>query len=224
MNRVDASSIPSRARPTAAWIAALAVLAPATLPAQPSPGGSPVEPEAGLGAFTLSGSDFPDVGSGPAVHLGLRGWLSERLSLSAGLHHSWHAADRLSASFRMLSLHLEPRMHLARLPVIRSVRPFLGLRGGYARWKAFEGSDRLAAEITASGLQAAGVIGVSVPLRPGLAVDLAGELGYVRFGDARVDAELEGTGLLDPVVPPDSHTEGYLMGLRTALRASLPWP
>lgn len=195
----------------------------APLDAQPAGGGS-LEAEGGLGAFSVAGDDFPGIGAGPAVEAGLRTWLSPRLSVGAGLHHSWHSAPRLSASFRLLSLHLEPRLHLPHLSVVRAVHPFLGVRAGYARWEAREGSRRFRAEIRAGGLQASGVAGVAVPIRPGVALDVALEAGYLRFGDARVEADFEGSDSPRRVTPSGTGTAGVLLGVRSSLRASLPWP
>lgn len=217
-----------RPAPAAAWLVLLAVpvlflAGPSFLSAQPA-GAAPVEAEAGLGAFTMAGDDFPEIGGGPSVDAGLRAWPSPRFSVGAGFHHSWHSAPRLSTSLRVLSLHMEPRFHLPHLPGVRVVHPFLGVRAGYARWEAREGDGRIRAEVSADGLQAAGVAGVSVPIRPGLALDLALEAGYLRFGDARVEARLQDASSPRIRRPPDSDTEGLLLGVRSSLRTVLPWP
>lgn len=178
--------------------------------------------QGGLGAFQLAGGDFPDVGAGPGLQIGLVGRISSRLSLGAGVHHSWHSADRLSASFRVLSLYLEPRYRLPPVPVLRSARPFLGVRGGYARWEAREESAALAADVTAAGLHAAGVAGVAVPVSGDLSLELALEAGYLTFGNADIDAVIEGGDPVERRAVPDSGTDGFLVGLRSSLQMAFP--
>lgn len=199
------------------------LLASASARAQPA-GDRPVEVEGGLGAYSLVGDDFPEIGSGPGLEAGIRGWLGRRLSLGGGFHHSWHSAPRLSASFRILSLHLEPRVHFAPLPVLPTARPYVGVRAGYATWEAHERSERFRAEITARGFRTAGIAGVALPVRPGIDLDLSLEAGYLRFGDPEIEASFGDGGSGGPAAPAGSTTDGLLVGVRSSLRAELPWP
>lgn len=214
----------SELRRTAGWTAsALALLLLASSPAGGQTlGFEPVEVEGGPGAFSLAGEDFPGIGAGPAVEVGLRGWLSPRVSVGAGVHHGWHSAPRLASSFRVLSLHLEPRLHLPPPSFASSLRPHVGVRAGYARWTAHEASEGFRAAVTAGGLRAAAVAGAAVPLGAGVDLDLALEGGYVGFSSPRVDAEIEGEAPGSTARPSGSATSGLLMGIRSALRVALP--
>lgn len=217
---------PPTAHRIARWtFPALLPLLLASAPAWAQPAGDrPAEVEGGLGAYSLVGDDFPDIGVGPGLEAGIRARLGRRLSLGAGIHHSWHSAPRLAASFRVLSLHLEPRVHLAPLPVLPKARPYVGVRTGYATWEAHERSDRFRAEITARGFRTAGIAGVALPVRPGLDLDLSLEAGYLRFGDPQIEARSEDGGAGEAAAPAGSATDGLLLGVRTSLRADLPWP
>lgn len=176
----------------------------------------------GLGAFELAGGDFPDIGAGPGLQIGVLGRMSSRFSLGAGVHHSWHSADRLSASFRVLSLHVEPRYRLPAVAVLRSARPFLGVRGGYARWEAREESAAVAADVTSGGLHVAGVGGLEVPVSGDVFLEVALEAGYLAFGDAHIDAAIEGGEPVEGRAVPDSGTDGFLVGVRSSLQLAFP--
>lgn len=176
----------------------------------------------GLGAFELAGGDFFDIGAGPGIQIGVLGRMSSRFSLGAGVHHSWHSADRLSASFRVLSLHVEPRYRLPPVQPLRSARPFLGLRGGFARWEAKEESGDVAADVTSGGLQAAGVAGLAVPVSEDLFLEVALEAGYLVFGNADIDAVIEGRDPVEGRTVSDSDTDGFLVGVRSSLQLAFP--
>lgn len=214
------ASLPRRAV-AAAVVAVSAALAPPPSSAQSAqPAAGDVEVAAGPTAGTVAGSDFDAVGLGAGGELGVRYALSRRLSLGLAGHASWHDADDLDGSLRLLGASLESRYRLLR-PGGRRLRPFVGARVGVARWDATEAGEGLTADVGADGLQAGVLAGVAYPLsgRAGLEVTAVGS--FLAFGDAEVDATLDGRER-DPFVREGSEATGSFLGLRTLLRVRVP--
>lgn len=218
---VSGTASPSPARRLAPLVAGTLLLAgwaaPGGAAAQPGPGEFGGE-AAALGA-TVGGSDFDNVGVGYGAEAGLRYGVTPRLSLGLTAHGSWHRADGLDGTLRLLGALLEPRYALGGRE--DGWRPFVGLRVGGARWRGTRTADTLTADVTADGLQGGGTAGVSHSLGGAASLEVAAVASFLFFGDAEVDAAL-GSADFPPFVSRGSGTRGSLLGLRTLLRLRVP--
>lgn len=207
--------------PVAACTAALLVaglLAPAPAAGQGASSGE-LRPELSVSGATLAGSDFTTVGLGGGGELGLRYGVTPRLSVGLLGQASWHGASDLDGPLRLLGAALEPRYALSG-PVGPGWIPFVSARLGVARWSVTESADTLTADVRADGLQAGGSVGVAWPLSESADLEVAAQMSYLSFGDARVNARLGPNE--SSFTRANSATTGSLIGLRTSLRIRLP--
>lgn len=175
--------------------------------------------EAAVVGGTLGGSDFGNVGLGYGGEVGLRYGLGRRVSLGLVGHGTWHRAAGLEGPLRLVGAFVEPRYAFEE--VGESLRPFVGLRLGVARWSGSQSVDTLSAAVRADGLQAGGSAGVTYSLSRAVSLEAAAAASWLSFGDSRVDAALGGSDYA-PFTPGGTSTNGALLGLRTLLRLRVP--
>lgn len=199
-------------------LAAAPAAAQEAVPGGEAPGaGSGTEITAAASGATLAGSDFGSVGLGAGADLGVRRALGSVLEIGGGVHASWHRTQDLDGPLRLLGAYVEPRLRFRSAG--RGPEPFVGLRAGWARWDVSESGDGVVADVGASGLQAGAVGGVTYPLPGPVSFEAAAVGLALDFGDAVVDATVDG----EPVVRPQtSGSTGTLLGVHTSLRFRLP--
>lgn len=199
-------------------LAAAPAAAQEAVPGGEAPGaGSGTEITAAASGATLAGSDFGSVGLGAGADLGVRRAIGSALEFGGGVHASWHRTQDLDGPLRLLGAYVEPRLRFRSAG--RGPEPFVGLRAGWARWDVSDSGDGVIADVSASGFQAGAVGGVTYPLSGAVSFEAAAVGLALEFGDAVVDATVDG----EPVGRPQtSGSTGTLLGVRTSLRFRLP--
>lgn len=202
-----------------AGVAAGAVLLSAPYAAAAQSAGGRLGGEAALTTATVAGSDFSNVGIGVGGELGVRYAATRHLSVGVAGQASWHDADGLPGSLRLLGAVVEPRYRVA--PRRSGPSPFVGARLGLAGWSVTESGERVRADVSAGGLQAGAVAGFAYPVSARSRLELAAVASLLSFGDAEVEATLSDGGR-EPFVREGSETSGSFLGLRALLRVGLP--